>query len=283
MLDNTNSINFISKNIDVPKDSYPSSISVRIAIYDNLKSIPRIIDSIFSGPEDFINTTSQKIYSLSHDIGGKIPFTIIKETIENLIHANFKEVTINILENGNHIVISDQGPGIEDKEKAFLPGYTSATKKMKKYIRGVGSGLPIIKETITFSGGTIAISDNIRKGTVVSLKINKDKKDSQNLKNDAYLKDDPSSKKGEKPQIKPELDFKNIELSIRHIKILYLVLELEKIGPSQIAKEFGFSLSTSYRELLYLEKVKLLNSDSSGKRKLTQKGIKYLEYYSNNF
>src|SRR3972149_9074851 len=120
---------------------------------------------------NFINETSQKTYNLSHEIGGKIPYTIIREIIENLIHADFKEVVITVLDSGNHIIVTDQGPGIEDKEKAFLPGYTSATSKMKEYIRGVGSGFPIVKETITFSGGSIDVKDNIRKGTVISLKL----------------------------------------------------------------------------------------------------------------
>ena len=56
------------------------------------------------------------------------------------------------MDGGNRIIISDQGPGINDKDKAFLPGFSSASKSMKKYIRGVGSGLPIVRETIDFSG-----------------------------------------------------------------------------------------------------------------------------------
>ena len=143
----------------------------RVAVYDNNMSIPRIIDVESNSVDEFLSEMSQKTYSISHELGGKIPYTIIKEIIENLIHASFREITITIMNNGNHLVISDQGPGIIDKEKAFLPGYTSATKRMKKYIRGVGSGLPIVKETITFSGGSIDVEDNIKNGTVVSLKI----------------------------------------------------------------------------------------------------------------
>jgi DeoR/GlpR family transcriptional regulator of sugar metabolism len=71
-------------------------------------------------------------------------------------------------------------------------------------------------------------------------------------------------------------------LSDRQNKILFVILELEEAGPSIIARELGFSLSTSYRELIYLEKNKLLISSSNSKRKLSKKGIKYLEYYSNN-
>ena len=259
-------------------------IPVRIALYDNMRSIPRVIDSEFDSVADFINDTSQKTYNLSHEMGGKIPYTIIKEIIENLIHAEFKEVTITVMSEGNHIMVSDQGPGIGDKEKAVLPGYTSATSTMKQYIRGVGSGLPIVKETITFSGGFIDISDNIRRGTVISLRIGSPGQDNVSAP-DTIMSASPGLNPEE---IEKKLSVEAFErlnseiLSERQKKILFLTLELEEAGPSTIAQELGFSLSTSYRELIFLEKNKLLSSDNSGKRKLSKKGLKYLEYYSNN-
>lgn len=259
-------------------------IPVRIAVYDNMRSIPRIIDFNFNDINNFINETSEKTYNLSHEIGGRIPYTIIKEIIENLIHADFKEVIITVLDSGNHIIVTDQGPGIEDKEKAFLPGYTSATSKMKEYIRGVGSGFPIIKETITFSGGSVDVKDNIKRGTVISLKLGLTEK-SEEVQDSgsepaAELPSDTESE--EKTQTDSLDKFNGKILSDRQKKILFVILELEEAGPSTIAKELGFSLSTSYRELIYLEKNKLLIPSGSGKKRLSKKGMKYLEYYSNN-
>ena len=264
------------------------SISGRIAVYDNLRSIPRIVEISFDSITRFLDETPQRIYSISHELGGKIPYTIIKEVVENLIHANFTEIIITILNNGNHIIISDQGPGIADKEKVFLPGFTSATSVMKKYIRGVGSGLPIVKETIFFSGGSVDITDNIKKGTVVSLKIG-DANDKADFDRLSTLKDFADTetpvieKKEPENIIKLSEGFANIKLTIRQKKILSLVLELEETGPAKIAKELGFSLSTSYRELVFLENEKLLTLAESGKRRLSAKGKKYLEYYLNNF
>jgi len=271
-------------DLEEPK-SGAVNLAARIAVYDNMRSIPRIIDLRFTGIDSFINETSQKTYSISHDIGGKIPYTIIKEIIENLIHADFKETIITILDNGNHIIVSDQGPGIKDKEKALLPGYTSATSKMKEYIRGVGSGFPIVKETITFSGGSIDVRDNIRKGTVVSLKLNQALVNNDLQVPPATTYNEPTSshnKPEEEAQAVSSDRFKDLKLSDRQRKILFITLELEEAGPSTIARELGFSLSTSYRELIHLEKNRLLVSSGNGKRKLSKKGIKYLEYYSNN-
>lgn len=275
-LNNNSSPGNLNRNImDIP---------VRIAVYDNMRSIPRIIDLNFNDINNFINETSEKTYNLSHEIGGSIPYTLIKEIIENLIHADFKEVVITVLDRGNHIIVTDQGPGIEDKEKAFFPGYTTATSKMKEYIRGVGSGFPIIKETITFSGGSIEVKDNIKRGTVISLKLGLTEKSEKvhdpGSEPAAVLPSDIESEK--KTQIDILDKFNGKILSDRQKKILFVILELEEAGPSKISKELGFSLSTSYRELIYLEKNKLLTSSSSGKRRLSEKGIKYLEYYSNN-
>ena len=257
-------------------------IPVRIAVYDNMKSIPRVVDLKFDDITSFINQTTQETYNLSHNAGGRIPFTIIKEIIENLIHADFKEIIITILDNGNHIIISDQGPGIEDKEKAFLPGFTSATKKMKEYIRGVGSGFPIVKETITFSGGSIDVKDNIKRGAVISLKLESSDIKSQPGDLSSNIPGEPEPGADLKPPVdgldKPSF----ISLSERQKKILFVILELEEAGPSTIARELNLSLSTSYRELVQLEKIKFLITDKSGKRKLLKKGTKYLEYYSNN-
>jgi hypothetical protein len=259
------------------------NIMVNIALYDNMKSIPRVIGSSYGDIGDLINDTSQKVYSYSHEMGGKIPYTIIREVVENLIHADFREIVITIMSEGNHILVSDQGPGISDIEKAFLPGYTSATTSMKRYIRGVGSGLPIVKETITFSGGTIDISDNIKKGTVISLKL--DSGGDASPKSAANDSVEQSSNTDEIKLLSSENALEDLNrnmLTNRQKKILFLIMELDKAGPSTIAEELGFSLSTSYRELVFLEKNKLLYSDGTGKRKLSKKGLKYLEYYSNN-
>lgn len=288
----TNNDNSNGRSGDYDCFEFPTLI--RIAIYDNLKSIPRIIDIQADNVTQLINDISQKTYSFSHEMGGRIPYTIIREVVENLIHAYFKEVTISILNNGNHIIISDQGPGIQDKEKAFLPGYTSATKEMRKYIRGVGSGLPIVKETITFSGGRIDVSDNIRKGTVISLKLDSGEKDSKtidskisifNTQNQGSFSHNYNYGSVKEAQDKNSHleELLEYDLSLRQVKILFLILELGEAGPSRISKELGFSLSTTYRELVYLESEKFLTSNSSGKRKLSSKGIKYLEYYSSNF
>ena len=143
----------------------------RIALYDDLRSAPRVTEIQPAPTGEFIENLASKVYEQAKSSGGTIPYTVIREVSENFIHARFAEVTVSILDDGNTIRFADQGPGIPQKEKAQLPGFTSAIEPMKRYIRGVGSGLPIVKEYLDFSHGTISIEDNLGTGSVVTISL----------------------------------------------------------------------------------------------------------------
>ena len=96
---------------------------------------------------------------------------IIRELVENFIHAQFSEPVISILDNGNTIRFADQGPGIGDKERAFEFGVTSADREKKRYIRGTGAGLPMVQQYVENAGGAIAVEDNLGAGTVVTVSV----------------------------------------------------------------------------------------------------------------
>ena len=155
-------------------DRYQPKGEGLIVLYDNLLSAPRIIRISPVQTADFIESLASRTYELSHEMGGAVPYTIIREVTENFIHAAFEEVVISVLDNGNTIRFSDQGPGIPDKQKARQPGFTSATREMKSYIRGVGSGLPIVNEYLDITNGDLVIDDNIDHGAVVTISLRKE-------------------------------------------------------------------------------------------------------------
>lgn len=235
----------------------PENIVARLAVYDSLAVAPRIIELDAQDYDEFINLLVTKTYQSSKEIGGNIPYTVIREVIENLIHAYFKEIVISVLNGGNTVRISDQGPGIKNKEKAFEPGFSTATANMKTFIKGVGSGLPITKEALTFLGGAVTVEDNLDKGTVITLSV------PSNTKNSSDALDG--------------VEQANIDLNKRQKQVLFLVMELGSVGPSKIASELSISLSTAYRDLIYLEEKSLISSDEQGKRVLTSLGIEYLD------
>lgn len=160
----------IDETIDRHDYTYVHSVA-RIAAYDDLLSAPRITEILPAATHDFIEKLSSSIYTQAKEAGGSIPYTVIREVSENFIHARFTEVTVSILDNGNTVRFADHGPGITQKEKAQLPGFSSAIEPMKQYIRGVGSGLPIVKEYLDISHGTITIEDNLETGSVITISL----------------------------------------------------------------------------------------------------------------
>lgn len=276
---------------------------VRIAVYDSLGTIPRIVDIRSSNYSDLLNEVSSKTYAFAQDKGGSVPYIAIKEIVENLLHADIEEAVITILPDGNTIRVSDQGPGITDKERAFLPGFTTASSEMKKTVRGVGSGLPIVKDSMRSVGGSILIEDNLKKGCVITLSCS-----TESIKPHLASKEQlaPGSAASSQHSViertpgivgKSETDEKRkngmesereatipVEklcsiLSQRQKRVFMILAEEGEGGPSLVAKELEISLSTAYRDLVALEENGLIQTiDTSGKRKLTSKGIAFLPY-----
>ncbi|MDO8963548.1 MAG: ATP-binding protein [Coriobacteriia bacterium] len=227
----------------------------RIAVYDGLAVAPRVEDIAAEGLADAIEQLASRTYNIARERGGAIPYTIIREVSENLIHAGFLEVVVTILDDGRTVRFADQGPGIPDKEKAFLPGFSTATAGMKQIIRGVGSGLPIVLETLTFAGGTVEIDDNLGSGTVVTLRSSSR----------------PSPEEGAGSSPIPSL-------TDRQKQVLSLILELRSAGPSLVARELHVSVATAHRDLTVLEEAGLIEPDDTGRRTLTEYGVTCLEH-----
>lgn len=227
----------------------------RIAVYDTLGAAPRVEDVEAQGLADAIEQLASRTYNIARERGGTIPYTIIREVSENLIHAGFSEVVVTILDDGNTVRFADQGPGIPDKEKAFLPGFSTATREMKRVIRGVGSGLPIVRETLGFAGGAVDVEDNLGSGTVVTLKA------------------------APRAAATPEIDHtpRAPRLNDRQKQVLSLIVEMGSLGPSAVSRELAVAVSTAYRDLASLEEAGLIEADDTGKRALTDYGVACLD------
>lgn len=141
----------------------------RIAVYDDAAAAPRVVMVEPKDVRSFLEEITGTVNKLSHEQGGTIPFMVIREIVENFIHAYFQAPTITILDGGNTIRFSDQGPGIKQKDLALEYGTSSATEEMKHYIRGVGSGLPYAQQYMVDKGGSLEIEDNLGGGTVVTI------------------------------------------------------------------------------------------------------------------
>lgn len=242
--------------------------TARIALYDDLRSAPRITEILPASTADFIEHLASKIYEQAKMSGGTIPYTVIREVSENFIHARFAEIIVSILDAGNTIRFADQGPGITHKEKAQLPGFTSAIEPMKHYIRGVGSGLPIVKEYLDFSHGTISIEDNLGTGAVVTISL----KDEPQVDpawapptRDNGYNHQGSLQRTPSPSLAPPL-------SQRERDFLPFFLSEGALGVTDIARLTGVPQSSTYVTLSKLEEAGLVEKTVGQKRILTDLG-----------
>jgi hypothetical protein len=234
-----------------------------------LTAAPRVDDINATTADQFIEEIAARTYTVARDMGGTLPYTVIREIVENLIHAKFREPVVSVLDAGQTIRFSDQGPGIPDKDRALVPGYTSATAEMKQVIRGVGSGLPLVREFLTHEGGTLSLEDNLGSGAVVTLRSGPAVPGAVPSSQDAPGQ--PESPAGR------DLLIGVPRVSTRQKRVLSLVMEFGEAGPTLVSKELSVGLSTAYRDLAFLEDHGLIASDETGKREITEVGTAYLD------
>jgi hypothetical protein len=259
-------------------------VRARIAVYDALSAAPRVVDVEPAPVGEFIEALSSRVHELSRSEGGSVPYTVIREVAENFIHADFAEPVVSILDSGATIRFADQGPGIADKDRAMLPGFTTAGGEMKRYIRGVGSGLPIVRDFLSHSGGSLAIEDNLGVGSVVTIYSGPASRRTPSPRAAASVTPSgpaapsvatPAPEQGSFEPVPAAPVVARPRLSARQKQVLALVLESGLAGPSLVSKELGVGISTAYRDLAMLEEVGLIASEA-GKRTLTPEGLSYL-------
>jgi anti-sigma regulatory factor (Ser/Thr protein kinase) len=226
----------------------------RIAVYDTLTSPPRVVVVEEGDLPALIASLAEKTYHYCREQGGQVPYTVIQELMENLLHACFRDVVITILDNGQTIRISDHGPGVDDKDRAFQPGFTTATALQRRLIRGVGSGLPLARESLQLLRGMLTVEDNLGGGAVFTIKM------------PAHAPEQP-----------PAPTVPDVRLTTRQTKVLVLLMELGSAGPTAVAKELGIAPATAFRELVVLEDKGLIHSLGDGKRALREEGLRLLE------
>ena len=164
-------------NSALPEDSANAAngevvaYATRIAIYDDMYSTPRVVVIEPGEVRAYLEEVTNTVYRCMKEQGGKLSLMVIREIVENFIHAHFVEPIISILDGGNTIRFADQGPGIENKERAFEFGVTSANRSMKRFIRGTGAGFPMVQQYLEAAGGAVSIEDNLGAGTVVTVSV----------------------------------------------------------------------------------------------------------------
>lgn len=263
---NNKEYNFISKD---RKDYSVVTTPARIAVYDDLKSPPRILEISPDATNNYIENLASTIYDEVVKRDGKIPYNVIREISENFIHASFTEIVVSILDNGQTVRFSDQGPGFRDIQNAQLPGFSSATEGMKQYIRGVGSGLPSVKEYLKYSEGYLKIENNLDNGAVVTVSV-------MNKLEDSYaFSDEEKSKINNKE--KEKLKKLSPSLNDREKSILKLLFTEGALGVSDISNYLEMPVSSAHKALSALMESELVEQLPNKKRVLSKQGFNLVE------
>jgi Histidine kinase-, DNA gyrase B-, and HSP90-like ATPase len=175
-----------------------------------------------------------------------IPAPAVREVVENLVHAGFRDAVVTILDGGRTVRVSDHGPGIADRGRALEAGYTTADDDDRVLILGVGGGLPFAASAMAELGGRLEIDDNLGAGTIVTLRLPAE---------DGATAPEPVCSGAAR-------------------EILALLLETAGATPARLAEELGRSLAECGRELARLEHRGLVRREAGGVRALTKSGTR---------
>lgn len=202
---------------------------------------------------------------------------------------------MSIFDGGNTIRFSDQGPGIPDKDKAQLPGFSSAIEPMKDYIRGVGSGFPIVRDYLDNRHGVLTVEDNVRGGAVITISLDEKRcaeahaKEQEEAARQSGSDGVPSTEHKNQQGVNnaPNRDFDSQEaqpanipmppLTPRERDFLPLFLNEGALGVTEIANLTGAPNSSTYNVLKKLEEEGLILKTSNQKRELTEYGRQIAE------
>lgn len=288
----------------------------RIAVYDDAAAAPRVVLIEPQEVRPYLEEITQTVARLAKEQGGSIPFMVIREIVENFIHAYFIQPTISILDDGNTIRFSDQGPGIREKPRALEYGTSSATEEMRQFIRGVGSGLPYVQQYMSDKGGSLTIEDNMSGGTVVTISTFAKEEDGDTgetpfsqvpqavpaMQYPTYAWPGYTNVHGyitpapPVPQQMPGMTYQprrpqaqpvamapqaGMHISERGLKILQYLRDHESVGPSALQRIYGASQPTWSRELAILDELGLVvKRKGEQKRHLSAAGEVYVQSFS---
>jgi anti-sigma regulatory factor (Ser/Thr protein kinase) len=109
-----------------------------------------------------------KKLGLPPEIVRRVSIAMYEGEINIFIHAAKGRIEVSITPKMVDITMSDEGPGIEDVDKAMEMGYSTASEKVRDLGFGAGMGLPNMKK----NADDMIIKSKPGEGTVIKMSIN---------------------------------------------------------------------------------------------------------------
>ena len=98
----------------------------------------------------------------------RVSIAMYEGEINMVIHAGGGTAEVRVMEDAIDIVLSDEGPGIADIEKAMMEGYSTAPDNVRSLGFGAGMGLPNMKRYTD----DMKIESELGVGTTVTMRVN---------------------------------------------------------------------------------------------------------------
>lgn len=95
----------------------------------------------------------------------KVVVALYEAEVNIVAHANKGIIEVAISPDEVRMVLTDEGPGIENVERAMVEGFSTASQKVREMGFGAGMGLPNIKKNVD----EMNIDTVVGKGTTLTL------------------------------------------------------------------------------------------------------------------
>ena len=231
-------------------------LSARVAVVSAEGNLATLADLTGDSPRNLNTQLVSTIKGSCSEQGGEVPEPCIREVVENLLHACYKDVSIIISDKGNSVSISDHGPGISDKAACMTPGFTSATAEHRRLIRGVGLGFTLARSSLREVGGELSLADNVGGGLVVQISC---------LPHPCGQVLEPPAQEGTRPG-----------LDDHSKRVLLLLAEIGSGDEGTLARELRLLPAELGARVQRLRSLSLVDDDGS-KLALTDLGLRALE------
>jgi hypothetical protein len=216
------------------------AVRARLAVYGAPGEPPAVEELAEADPAVLVERLCDAVADRS-----PLPAPAVREVVENLVHAGFRDALVSVLDGGAVVRVSDHGPGIPDPARALAPGFSGAGPVEREVVRGVGCGLPLARDLMVSAGGRLEVAENLGGGAAVTL----------------WAPPPPAPAAAGEPAC-----------SGAAREMLALLLEVGAATPETLARELGRSRAECGRELALLQHRALVAREPGGARRLTDAG-----------
>lgn len=109
-----------------------------------------------------------KQFNISPILLRKVAIALYEAEMNVVSHAYRGTMSVDVQPSCICVVVEDEGPGIEDIEKAMEEGFSTATEEVRQMGFGAGMGLPNIKK----NSDEMSLASTIGIGTRLEFRVN---------------------------------------------------------------------------------------------------------------